>query len=96
MEPLRGLSANNLGHGSPGVVLYPLKSVDDLPISKPLVQLPWSQQKIRIMGLSEFRLLDGEGFVDEDASFSQRLPHGGYQGSMKIAENEDSTVELLG
>jgi hypothetical protein len=93
---LRWLSADDLGHGSFGIFLYPLEGVNGLPVSKPRVQLPRSQQKVWIMGFSEFRLLDGVGFVDEDASFSQRLPHGGYQGSMKIVENEDSAVELLG
>ena len=41
----------------------------------------------------EFRLLNGEGFIDEEASFFQGIFHGGYQGPMQIAKNEDSAVE---
>lgn len=47
------------------------------------------------MRLPEFRLFDGEGFVDEDASFFQGLFHGGYQRTMQITKNEDSAVKLF-
>ena len=40
---LGGLSADNLGHSSLGIVFDPFEGVDDLPTLKPLVQLPWFQ-----------------------------------------------------
>jgi len=46
--------------------------------------------------LPEFRLFNGESLIDEDASFSERLSHGGYEGSVQIVKNEDAAVGLLG
>ncbi len=48
------------------------------------------------MRLPEFRLLNGESLIDKDASFSERLSDGGYEGSVQIAKNEDAAVGLLG
>ena len=46
------------------------------------------------MRLPEFWLFDGEGFIDEDASFFQGLLHRWYERPMEITKNEDSSVEL--
>jgi len=65
------------------------------PILKPRPQLPRFQQVVWVMRLSELRLLNGEGLIHEDAPSFQGLPYRGYQGTMQIAEEDDSTVELL-
>lgn len=69
---------------------YPLKGMDDFPVSEPVAQFPGLQEMLRVAGLPEKGLFQSEGFIYENASRFQRFSHAGNEWPEEIAEYQKS------
>ncbi len=64
----------------------------NVPILKLAGQFSMLQEIIRIVGATVPGLIDGKGFIDEYASFSDSFFQTGEQWPMKVAENQYGPV----